>query len=854
MATSPEKRAKQLRDELNHHNHLYHVHARPEISDREYDALMKELIDLEAANPDVATPDSPTQRVGGDVQSALKPVKHAVPMMSIDNTYSEEEVRAFDTRVRKALDGQSPKYVLEPKIDGASVSLRYEDGQLVLAATRGRGNTGDDITVNARTIRSIPLVLKSEGKVKPPAILEVRGEVYMDNDDFQRVNKELVAEGEEPYANPRNLTAGTLRRLDPKVVAKRRLSFLAHGLGQVEPLPVESYWEWMQLLRTWGFPLPKEVSQAETIEEVIKQIDAFALVRPTLPYMTDGVVVKIDNFAQRDSLGATSKSPKWIIAYKYETEQQPTELKEIRWQVGKGGSLTPVGDLEPVFIGGVTVTHVTLHNIDQIRKLDIHLGDTVVVERAGEVIPYVCRVIAEKRPKNALAVMPPKKCPSCSTAVIRIPDTPQIRCPNLDCPAQVRERLLWFAGRSQMDIDGLGEKLIDQLITTAGLKDFSDLYRLQVEQIANLVREVQIGETKAQEIVDSIDALRPHWAEVTRGVEKDIDKGLVDRIRFLAKKHSIKGLGERTIEQIIEAKLINTVDDLLDLKVDQIAGLTHLAKVGPKAAEKLVENIETSKSKGLARVLSGLGVRLVGTTVSNSYSNWAGNIEKLLSASMEELAEVLSKNPDAHREGERKEREYAAILFESIHDAEKSLFEQTGSSATNHNETVTEKFLTKRDQILPRGSKFGVGRIRRLVECFPDFQELESAAIEEIVDCLLEGRAVARSFYDFLHSARGKKTIEDLRSVGVRMTADSVKIEQSEWTGKTVVITGSFEGISREKLKERLVSLGAKVGDSVSSKTNAVFVGSDPGSKHDKAVSLKIAIYGEDDVKRIMGN
>ncbi len=608
MAPSPDKRAKQLRDQLNHHNHLYYIDARPEISDREYDALMQELTDVEKAHPDLATADSPTQRVGGDVQSSLKPVKHAVPMMSIDNTYSEDEVRAFDARVRKGIDGASPIYVLEPKIDGASVSLRYEDGQLVLAATRGRGNTGDDITVNARTIRSIPLALKTEGKVKPPAILEVRGEVYMDNEDFQRVNKQLIEAGEEPYANARNTTAGTLRRLDPKIVAKRRLRFLAHGLGQVEPLPVKSYWEWTQLLRVWGLPLPSEVSQAETVNEVLKQIADFALVRPTLPYMTDGVVVKVDDFAQRDALGTTSKSPKWIIAYKYETEQQPTELKDVRWQVGKGGSLTPVGDLEPVFIGGVTVTHVTLHNIDQIRKLDIHIGDTVVVERAGEVIPYVRDVIKEKRPRGAKPVAIPTECPECATKVewedypedvvayrclnpncedyfvrnrikkTKIPaECPacqgkvevlehgiDLYCVNPSCPAQLKERLRWYCGRSQMDVEGLGDRLIDQLVESGKVRTFADLYKLSVDDIANLESETTTG-------------------------------------------------SKRT--------------------------------TGEKVAQKVVAKIEGSKQQPLDRLLGGLGIHHVGTRVAHILASNFGSLEALEKTTEEQFSSTNEIGP-----------------------------------------------------------------------------------------------------------------------------------------------------------------------------------------------------------------
>ncbi|HYO08724.1 MAG TPA: NAD-dependent DNA ligase LigA [Tepidisphaeraceae bacterium] len=518
MPASAEKRIKQLREQLNRANHLYYIEARPEMSDREYDALMHELVELEAAHPALVTPESPSQRVGGDVQTELKPVRHAVPMMSIDNTYSEEEVRAFDERVRKALGGEQPAYVLEPKIDGTSISLRYENAQLVLGATRGRGNVGDDVTVNARTIRSIPLALQKDGaKVAPPPILEVRGEVYMDNEDFQRVNKEIEAEGDEPYANPRNLTAGTLRRLDPKIVAKRRLRFLAHGLGQVEPMPAQSYWEWTQLLRKWGLPLPKEVWRVESIDDAIRCLHDFEKIRPKLPYMTDGMVMKVDDFKQRDRLGATSKSPRWVIAYKYETEQQPTVLNGVEWQVGKGGNLTPVGKLEPVFIGGVTVSNVSLHNIEQIQRLDLRLGDTVVIERAGEVIPYVVQAVPEKRPKGAKPITAPKTCPSCGCKVEKEADTPYIRCVNPSCPAQLKERLRWYCQRSQMDIEGLGDVLVDQLVERGHVKTFADLYRLTPQTIASLGSEVEqgdkiikrtVGEKVAKKVVDNIASSR----------------------------------------------------------------------------------------------------------------------------------------------------------------------------------------------------------------------------------------------------------------------------------------------------------------------------------------------------------
>ena len=642
MPQSTEHRLAHLREQLNRANHLYYIESRPEISDREYDKLMQELIELERAHPDLITADSPTQRVGGDLQTELKPVRHAVPMMSIDNTYSEEEVRAFDERVRKGLGLEKPPraddapnlfsgrpkgeppadiaYVLEPKIDGASVSLRYEDGKLVLAATRGRGNVGDDITVNARTIKSVPLTLRKDGApIAPPQILEVRGEVYMDNDDFQRVNKEIADAGEEPYANPRNLTSGTLRRLDPKIVAKRRLRFLAHGLGQVDPLPKVSYWEWTQLLRKWGFPLPREVWRVENIDDAIKCLHEFEKIRPKLPYQTDGMVMKVDDFQQRQRLGATSKAPRWVIAYKYETEQQPTVLHDVRWQVGKGGTLTPVADLEPVFVTGVTVTHATLHNIDQIQRLDIHLGDTVVVERAGEVIPYVAEVVKEKRPKGAKPIEAPKKCPVCHTKVERealpeetaayrcvntecdefyrrkkvkrakLPDACpvcakrievldagiDIYCPNPACPAQVKERLRWFCGRTQMDIEGIGDVLIDQLVERGLVTTFADLYKLKPDDIAN----------------------------ITSQVEQD--------------------------------------------------GKTVTRTVGEKVASKVVQNVENSRANGLDRLLAGLGIHHVGNRVAYVLASQLGSLDVIASKSAEELSAVNEIGP---------------VIAESVHD------------------------------------------------------------------------------------------------------------------------------------------------------------------------------------------
>jgi DNA ligase (NAD+) len=590
---TPAKRIEQLREEIREHDRRYYLEDRPTISDREYDRLMQELIDLERGHPELVTPDSPTQRVGGDVQTELKPVRHAVPMMSIDNSYSEEEIRAFDERVRKGLGGEQPAYVLEPKIDGTSISLRYENGRLVLGATRGRGNLGDDVTVNARTIRAIPLVLRDVGTELPP-ILEVRGEVYMDNEDFQRVNREIQAEGEEPYANPRNLTSGTLRRLDPKIVARRRLRFLAHGAGQVEPMPAKSYWEWTRLLRDWGFPLPKEVVQAANIDDVIAEIHKFEKIRPKLPYMTDGMVVKVDSFAQRDKLGATSKSPRWVVAYKYETEQQPTVLRNVRWQVGKGGNLTPVGELDPVFISGVTVTNVTLHNIDQIKRLDLHLGDTVIVERAGEVIPYVVEAVPDKRPKGAKPVEPPKKCPACGETAEREADTPYIRCVNPACPAQLKERLRWFCQRGQMDIEGLGDVLVDQLVEGGHVREFADLYKLQAESIAGLTSEVEQGDKVVTRTVGD---------KVARKVVDNIERSRQQPLERLLAGLGIRHVGNRVA--YVLASSFGSLDALAKATKEELAAVHE---IGPAIADSVHDFFSNPAGKRTIADLKAVGI------------------------------------------------------------------------------------------------------------------------------------------------------------------------------------------------------------------------------------------------------
>jgi len=582
MSESPAKRIEQLRRELHRHDYLYYVLAQPEISDQEYDRLMHELIALEQQHPELITPDSPSQRVGGEPIEGFRTVEHAVRMMSIDNTYNEAELRAFDDRVRRGLDGQPYQYVLEPKVDGVAVSLRYENGLLVLAATRGDGRRGDDITANVKTIGSVPLRLRENQGISIPPVLEVRGEIFMNNEDFQRLNREREKAGEQTYVNPRNFTAGTLKLLDSRIVAQRRLRFVAHGLGQVEGVELNSYWETLQLINRLGLPIPEPLWRIDSIDEALKIIAEFEHTRATQAYQTDGVVLKVDSLRQRETLGFTSKSPRWIIAYKYESEQQPTVLKAVRWQVGKGGNLTPVGDLEPVFVGGVTVTHVSLHNIDQIRRLDLHIGDTVIIERSGEVIPYLVETVKEKRPKDAKPVEQPTHCPSCGAKVEKEVDTPYIRCVNPACQAQVKERLLWFCGRGQMDIENLGEALIDQLVDRGLVKTFADFYKLKKEDLLQLER---MGDKSAQNVIDAI--------------EKSRSQGL-DRL--------LAGLGIRHVGNRVAAVLAEHFGSLDALKAATVQELSSIHEIGDVIADSVHDFFHNKAGLEAVEALQAVGV------------------------------------------------------------------------------------------------------------------------------------------------------------------------------------------------------------------------------------------------------
>ena len=656
---SVRRRVEELRKEINYHNYRYYVLDSPVIPDVEYDKLMEELKRLEAQYPELVTPDSPTQRVGAPPAKEFRQVRHEIPMLSLDNVFDEAGFREWDRRVREGLGKDAVEYAGEPKFDGLAVSILYQDGVLTQAATRGDGYVGEDVTNNVRTIQSVPLRLIGEGW---PRVLEVRGEVYMPKSGFERLNRELEKRGEKTFANPRNAAAGSLRQLDPNVTAQRPLDFSAYGFGKVEggELP-RRHSEIMDRFMEWGIKVARERTRVTGVEPAVAYYKAMLDKRESLDFDMDGCVFKVDRLDEQEKLGYTTRAPRWAIAYKFPAEEAVTRVLDVVWQVGRTGALTPVAKLEPVHVGGVTVSSATLHNIDEIRRKDIRIGDWVWVRRAGEVIPEVVRVIKERRPPDAKVVELPKRCPVCGSEVIKPEGEAIARCTGgLYCPAQLKGRILHFASRRAMDIDGLGEKLVDQLVDKGLVKDVADIYYLTKEQLLGLER------------------------------------------------------------------------------------------MGEKSAQNLLDAIERSKHTTLARFLYALGIREVGEATAATLARHFGSLERIMNASEEELMEV----PDV-------------------------------------------------------------------------------------------GPVVAQQIRAFFRQQHNREVIDKLKKAGVHWEEGAPEVGPKPLEGKTFVLTGALDSMTRDEAKERLEALGARVSSSVSRKTDFVVVGHDPGSKYDKARALGVPTLDE---------
>jgi DNA ligase (NAD+) len=500
------KRINELRAEIEEHDRRYYIEAAPTISDQDYDHLYKELKDLEARHPELIDPDSPTQRVSGAPLDAFRQIKHRTPMLSLDNTYSEAEIAEFYRRIQRLLGQESVKTIVEPKVDGVAISLFYRNGSLEYAATRGNGDVGDDVTQNVRTIRGVTVRLRP----KVPEEIEVRGEVYFPKASFRALNAARESAGEVVFANPRNTAAGTLKLLDARIVAERKLGIIFYGFGFLSDMEIKSHHEALEHLRLWGFPTHSKIWNAESVEEIITALRELDKIRDDFRYETDGAVVKVDDYKQRERLGFTSKAPRWAIAYKYQAERAETRLLRIEVQVGRSGKLTPVANLEPVFLSGTTVARATLHNGEEIKRKDIRIGDIVVIEKSGEIIPAVVEVVTSRRTGAEKIFQMPRTCPSCGEPVSRQEGQVDLRCTNVECPEQVKRRLEHFAHRGAMDMEGLGEAMVAQLVEHGLVRRVDHIYRLRQQDLESLER---MGPKSIANLLRAIESSKsqPFW-------------------------------------------------------------------------------------------------------------------------------------------------------------------------------------------------------------------------------------------------------------------------------------------------------------------------------------------------------
>ncbi|MDY7433553.1 NAD-dependent DNA ligase LigA [Bacillus sp. V26] len=569
------QRAEELRRTINKYSYEYYTLDEPSVPDAEYDRLMQELISIEEEHPDLRTPDSPTQRVGGAVLDAFQKVTHGTPMLSLGNAFNADDLRDFDRRVRQAV-GDDVAYNVELKIDGLAVSLRYEDGYFVRGATRGDGTTGEDITENLKTIRTIPL------KMKRSLSIEVRGEAYMPKRSFEALNEERIKNEEEPFANPRNAAAGSLRQLDPKIAAKRNLDIFVYSIAELDEMGVETQSQGLDFLDDIGFKTNQERKKCGSIEEVIAMIDELQAKRADLPYEIDGIVIKVDSLDQQEELGFTAKSPRWAIAYKFPAEEVVTKLLDIELNVGRTGVITPTAILEPVKVAGTTVSRASLHNEDLIREKDIRILDKVVIKKAGDIIPEVVNVLVEQRTGEEKEFSMPTECPECGSELVRIEGEVALRCINPECPAQIREGLIHFVSRNAMNIDGLGERVITQLFQENLVRNVADLYKLTKEQVIQLER---MGEKSTENLISSIQKSKENSLE---------------RLLF--------GLGIRFIGSKAAKTLAMHFESLDNLKKATIEELLAIDEIGEKMADAVITYFHKEEMLELLAELEELGV------------------------------------------------------------------------------------------------------------------------------------------------------------------------------------------------------------------------------------------------------
>ncbi len=643
----------QLREKLRYHEYRYYVVDDPEISDAAFDRMMDRLKELEAAHPELITPDSPSQRVGGAPREGFQTVRHARPMLSLDNAFSYDALRDWDRRVREGSGHEKIEYIAEHKFDGLSISLQYEDGTLARGVTRGDGTTGEDVTPNVKTIRSIPLRIEGATlkKAKLKGDFEVRGEILMPRKSFEALNRQQEQSGGKIFANPRSAAAGSVRVLDPSITASRRLEFFAYYLLVDGKVPFAKHSDSLQVLKQLHFRASDDWKLCAGIDEVFTYCDAWDAKREKLPYEIDGVVIKVNSIGIQNELGYTAKAPRWAIAYKYPAQQESTVVNDIRVQVGRTGALTPVAVLEPVQVGGVTVSRATLHNMDEIERLGLQIGDTVLVERAGEVIPHILKVTKEGKHRKPFRM--PKHCPECGSTIHKSEDEVAYRCVNAACPAKRKESLLHFASRHAMNIDGLGDKIVDQLVDKGLVKDVADLYSLELDEVAALER---MAEKSAQNLLNEIEASK---------------KNSLARLIYAL---GIRFVGERTGQLLAEH--FSSLEELAAAKEEQ---LTEVSEVGPKVAASIVEFFSEPANRQLIKKLYKAGVRPTAEKREVKSQKFAGKsfvfTGGLANRSREEAGELVKQHGGKVSGSVSKKTDYVVVGAEpgSKHEKAKEL-------------------------------------------------------------------------------------------------------------------------------------------------------------------------------------
>ena len=626
---------KSLRKKINNHNYQYYVLDNPIISDSEYDKLLKELELIEKKYPEFIVPESPTQRIGAQPIESFGTVTHRITMMSLANAMSDDELKAFDKRLKKKLNSaEEIEYVIEPKLDGLAVELIYENGKFINGSTRGDGNTGEDITSNLKTIKGIPLILRDD-IISLPDLMEVRGEVFIRKEDFELLNSKRSQSNKQPFANARNAAAGSLRQLDPKITAKRSLSIYCYQAGIVDGINLNTHSEFLERLKNWGLPVNPEVKIVKGIEKAIQFHKQLETIRNEFPYEIDGSVIKVNSLSIRNKLGVRSRSPRWAIAGKFKAQQVTTIINDIFTSVGRTGAITPVAKLQPVEVGGVTVTNATLHNQDEIDRKDIRIGDTVIIERSGDVIPKVIKVIQEKRTEDAKVYHLPDHCPECNNQLMRPENEVVFRCPNYSCPAKIKGNIKHFVSKNALDMDGLGEKLIDQLVSERIIKKVDDLFRIKKNQLANLER---MGDKSADNIIDSIN-----------------NSKLTTFSRFIYAL-GIRHVGEHT-SKILESAFKGNFDSFLEATFED---LESIEEIGPIVAQSIIEFWNDESNKQIANNCFEFGIKLkrnneiVDQILTGKTFVFTGSLERINRKEAKEIVErqggrasnSVSKNTD----------------------------------------------------------------------------------------------------------------------------------------------------------------------------------------------------------------